>query len=472
MKLINTIIFLLFANISIGQVLFNETYIKSDWDYATAVIERQDGKYLIAGSSRSQFGNDFDVNVLLIDSAGNIIWDKYLGIFDTLEFANSIIETSDTNYIISGRKGNYFPYVMKFDSNGNLIWEKKYSNGVCCHGGFSIGESIDSAYFFVRQSFTFNFTTFYKINLLGDTLWTKHYDSLICHSVIQTTDSGFALIGSGAFMNDRDIKFYKTNSIGDTLWTKTYGGNGRDGASSIQQLPDNGFIIAGTFDTQIPDGEPDTYIIRTNFMGDTIWTKRYANKGTPGHIKKCNNNDGYIFSSTRYIPGWFPSDDEHYILITKIDTLGNIQWSRQFDGSTYQIGNNIAQTSDGNFLLTGHKEDYYNSPNKPDMILIKIDSIGNYVLSVFDFTNSNILRALAYPNPANNIINFQFNSLNGMLIKQVKIFNSLGQELSTMNDINETKFTTNVEMFAEGIYFFEITSTGSHIATGKFIVKE
>ena len=469
MKTFVTLTLILLMNNSIGQILFNNTYHKLDWDYADAVLERQDGKYLVAGSSRSNLLTDYDVNILLIDSAGNTIWDKYLGIPDTLEFAYSLIATSDNNYLISGRIGNYYPYMMKFDSSGTIVWEKRYDSNGFCTGGYSIGETADSNYFFVRPDYSFYSTTLFKTTMQGDTIWTKSYDSLTCFSAIITNDNGFALIGNYNFMTIQDIKLVKTDSNGDTMWTKLYGGIGYDDATSIQQLPDNGYIIAGSYDGLVIDDENDTYIIRTNPNGDTLWTKRYYHMGVPVHIKECAYSSGYILSTTRYVQNAFPNPDEQYISILKLDTLGNLQWSRHFDGGIYAIGNNVTQTSDGGFLLSGSIN---NSLNLADMILIKLDSIGNFVLSINDNQNQNSTIAFAFPNPAVDNINFQLISGIGIQIKQLKILNIMGQEMKIVNDINTVKIQINLDLFSTGFYIYQLTATDNSVLTGKFIVKK
>ncbi len=37
----------------------------------------------------------------------------------------------------------------------------------------------------------------------------------------------------------------KTNSLGDTIWTKTFGGTDYDAAYAVKQTTDGGFIISG-----------------------------------------------------------------------------------------------------------------------------------------------------------------------------------------------------------------------------------
>ena len=87
MKITLILCFLLCVTYSQSQTLFNNIYPKSDWDYSTAVIETNENTYLIASSSRSQFNSDYDILLMNIDTTGNIIWEKYLGETNNLEFA-------------------------------------------------------------------------------------------------------------------------------------------------------------------------------------------------------------------------------------------------------------------------------------------------------------------------------------------------------------------------------------------------
>lgn len=465
MKLIFTIAMILLMKISIGQILFNKSYSKQNYDLINAVIERYDGKYLIAGSSYSQFQTDYDVNIMLVDSVGNLIWDKYIGQSPRMEFAFSLIETKDSNYVIAGSVNSYDPYLLKFDSAGNFIWEKGFAPSLNGFGCNSVGQTFDSSFYFISHD---TFSTLYLTNTFGDTIWTRNYESVILESVVQTSDSGFIMTGnSDPAMTNQDVCLVKTNSNGDTLWTKTYGGGGFDRATCVQQLSDNGYIIAGNYDPQIIDGDWETYIIRTNSLGDTIWTQHYY-LGESNYIAECKNNSGYILSSREYIPMMFPYPERYSLVITKLDTAGIIEWTNRFDGYYYEFGNNITQTSDGGYLLTGYV-DY--GISYADAVLIKLDSIGNFVLSVIDASNSKTSNVLVFPNPATSEITFEIGS-NTISIKQLTIFSTLGQEIITINGTSSSKIKLDLGSFCSGFYFYQLTTTDNKIETGKFIIKE
>lgn len=447
-----------------GQVMFNNTYSKPNFDYGDAVIERYDGKYLVAGASRSQFVSDFDVNILLIDSIGNLIWDKYIGLSPGMEFAYSLIETSDSNYVVVG-KNNCSPYLLKFNSSGDIIWEKEYSSPLCT-SGHSVGETKSNGYYFIRPDTNI---TLFVTNSFGDTLWAKPYEFANFEAVTQTSDSGFAMTGSTTtWIGDMDVILSKTDKWGDTLWTKKFGGEGNDFATSVQQLSDSGYVVAGNFDTQIADDELATFIIRTNSIGDTLWTRKYY-IGNSHYIKECRNNGGYILSTKRFITGWFQDPDEYYLLITKIDTLGNIQWSREFDGYSYSLGNNITQTSDGGFLLTGYIN---NGSALSDIILIKLDSVGNFVLSLNNNFETAHNRVSVFPVPAKDEINFVLNNTINEKITEIRMFNQFGQEVHSITGLQETLYKYSVKDISYGVYFYMISTDINQSYTGKFIIEK
>ncbi|MGC8814396.1 MAG: hypothetical protein ACP5QL_08340, partial [Dictyoglomus sp.] len=65
-----------------------------------------------------------------------------------------------------------------------------------------------------------------------------------------------------------DFYIIKLDSNGDKVWEKTYGGSKNDGAYSIQQTTDGGYIVAG-YTNSFGAGYGDFYIIKTDSEGNT-----------------------------------------------------------------------------------------------------------------------------------------------------------------------------------------------------------
>jgi hypothetical protein len=458
------VMFLLATGICGQQIKFYRTFTKPDWDYADAVIERYDGNYLMAGSSRSQNGTDYDISLILVDPLGNTIWDKYLGQSDSMEFAYSLMETSDSNYLVCGTIGMSFPYMSLFDLNGDLIRDSRYPKGEQCYGALSVGETTDHNYYFIERG---PVSTLYLIDPSGDIIRSKSYDFAYCNAVIQTSDLGFMLAGHkedqfGASVN----LMIRTDQEGDTIWTKTIPVAGLSDGNSLLQLEDNGFIMAGAYNDPEMFDEPEAMILaRTDSEGDTLWTKKHW-MGTPIYIQECRFHSGYILSSRMWISpgGIYP--DESYLFITRLDTAGNLIWSSQFDGYIYDISNNVIQTSDGGFLLTGHKE---GNPLATDAILIKLDSLGDFVLSTNETEFPELSQIIAYPVPSKDVLYFRSPDHN-LKIDEIRIFNSSGQEMNIIPVHSGNVISVNLSGFTTGVYFYRITTRNNQLLRGKFVV--
>ena len=92
-------------------------------------------------------------------------------------------------------------------------------------------------------------------------------------------------------------------------------------------------------------------------------------------------------------------------------------------------------------------------------------------MSVIDVSNSKTSHVLVFPNPAINEINFEIGDSKSN-IKQLKVLNSLGQEMLLIRNINERQFKLDIKSLSVGLYFYQLITSGNQIETGKFIVEE
>lgn len=212
-----------------------------------------------------------------------------------------------------------------------------------------------------------------KTDSLGDILWTQVYGDSNRdwgEHAEQTLDGGYIIVGGtysyGA--GDSDVYLLKTDSLGDTLWTHTYGDWDYDKGNCVRQTSDLGYIIVGTFYSQSSYG--DVYILKTDSLGDTLWTRIYGevNKDEWGSSIQETPDGGYII-----VGGYGGAVRD--LLLLKVDSLGDTLWIRTYGDAGDEWGACIEHTFDGGYIIAGGTNSY--GAGHSDIWVIKIDTTGD-----------------------------------------------------------------------------------------------
>ena len=289
----------------------------------------------------------------------------------------SLQETIDGGFIISGcTLYNNYPddvYIIKTDNNGDTLWTRTF-NRAAEECGYSIRQTLDSGYIIAGFSNIYgpgDDTYLIKTDVNGDTLWTKVYHDdrhnfgLSC---IQTSEGGYIICGTKInFGTSGDILLLKTNENGDTLWTKTYGGNNEERGFSVQQTNDGGYIITGS--TETDSTAYDVYLIKTNEIGDTLWTKTFGGDDYDiGFSVRQTTDGGYI------IAGQISNPDNYDVYLIKTNENGDTQWTKTYDGNYHTVGRSVFPTTDGGYVITGYTG---SNSNGNEVYIIKTDGNGD-----------------------------------------------------------------------------------------------
>jgi len=145
--------------------------------------------------------------------------------------------------------------VIKLDNEGNKIWDKyiemvgKEGEDSFFSGDFdkrlSLVQTHDSGYAIVGYSL-FHGSFFVKLDNKGEIIWRKFFKAY-AYSLVQTHDRGYIIAGhttsKGARLND--IWIIKLDNKGNKIWDRTFGENGYDEAYSIIQTTDGSYAVAG-----------------------------------------------------------------------------------------------------------------------------------------------------------------------------------------------------------------------------------
>ncbi len=188
-------------------------------------------------------------------------------------------------------------------------------------------------------------------------------------SMLITSDSGYIMVGRYG-VTSTDVVVIRTSSSGDTLWKRILGESNNDIAEYIDTTNDGGFIICG-FTNSFGNGN-EMLLIKLSSSGNIEWSRTYGGPGEENAICVLQTTDGgYLLggTSTSNISG---SGDDAAVL--KLDSAGNMIWSKRF-GRTVGLDQirALREMPDGGFLLGGNSS----VGNNWQIFLMRTDSFGD-----------------------------------------------------------------------------------------------
>ncbi|MEZ5358597.1 MAG: T9SS type A sorting domain-containing protein [Candidatus Zixiibacteriota bacterium] len=400
---------------------------------AGSLVRLTSGDLVLCGSTYSYGAGDHDIYVVRTDSVGTTVWAETFGGSGT-EYGRDIQKTSDGGFVIVGSTtstgaGNRDVYIVKIDSTGSELWSKTYG-GTSHDDGASIRELYDGGFIVCGTTESFGTGTdmyLIRTDSNGDSLWTKTYGGSSGESgaaVRVTADSGFVLIGNTGSYGTGYSSMYavRTDSIGDTLWTATYGNDRADLGATVELTSDNGFIFGGT---TVEDGENyyDAYVVKTDSLGVLEWDSAYGGAYEDRiYSIQTTPDGGYILGGASEASGARKMD----VLLIKIDGGGNTEWQDEIGGNETDACRAIILDSQNDYVCLGYT--YSSTAGSSDLYLVKyqragataVDEDGNQIPDHFVVLEQN------YPNPFNLQTTIEF-SLPSWSEYRLTIYNILGQ---------------------------------------------
>jgi len=246
---------------------------------------------------------------------------------------DNISFTNDNGLFISGSSNGKYT-LIKTDKNLNVEWTKNnydWGNLVFGSGWGSSFYSINIVKAFQRNDGSYvcigsieeggdvvwSSTLVIVLNQRGEQIHSYNFENMPTSNVLRTNDGGYILFGHGVTLKlDQNFNRQWTKNFSDNKYSpiqiastsnggiaitgtynahqqvflKTYDSNGNElldktykhneypsleGGNDILQLKDNGFLIVGRAGRTLPQ-ITDCQAIRTNEIGDTIWTRRFV----------------------------------------------------------------------------------------------------------------------------------------------------------------------------------------------------
>lgn len=419
-----------------------------------AAVQTLDGGYAFSGYTNSAGIGLRDAFLIKTDSLGNIVWSKAYGGINHDE-GYGLYQTSDSGFIISGSTRSVFPgsmcaYHIRTDLNGNMQWAKAIEGN----------ERSETVIQTNDRGFILSGAKTHKLDSNGAIQWSKRYDGLGNEQVKcirQTSDGGYILTGNASYFDSTNVIvsfLFKIDSIGALQWTHYYHSNAFTFGNNVEVTKDGGFIVA--IQQFEPGNISDIGLIKTNAIGDTLWSRKYGTIGNdvPWSVKQTSDN-GYVIAASTTGAGYG-------IYIIKTDSLGN-SGCNQFQSSITIIDSLVSELVFADTMASGGIE-----------VLLAASQINGTTVVPLCFSNTGLPEEYSdhsfviHPNPAinkfiltaQNIISkgsIRVMSIEGIIVFEQRFYNTSEIEIY-LNKINS------------GIYFVQIMDGQNKIGIEKLVV--
>jgi hypothetical protein len=470
-----------------GGALWTRTYGDDDWDSGRCVQATSDGGYVIAGFTFTS-GTGQDIYLIKTDDVGDTLWTKCIR-GEGSDDAKSIQELPGGGYIVAGN--TQVPgifgcdiYLIKTDADGDTIWTRKYGDseamGTGTNNGNCVERTSDGGYIvagYSQYQGPHNEDVWLiKTDADGDSLWSRFFGGAafdMAYTVEQTSDDGYIAVGYTLSFGEgnEDVYLVKTDALGSLEWAKTYGGTGGDYGRCVRQTSDDGYIITG-YTNSFGAGGFDVYLIRTDALGDTLWTRTYGGGNDDiSYSLQITAAEGYIISGKTASFGAGGSDT--YLIETAAN--GDTLWTRTYGGTGTDKGYFVQLTLDGNYIITGETSSY--GGGDYDVLLMKV---GDEVTGIGDdqpiLTKPCIL-AQNYPNPFNPSTVISYDLLQASDV-EIDIYSLSGRRVKTLVSAIQAAGAYKViwdgrndigEEAASGVYVCRLDA-GGYVQTRKMVL--
>jgi len=346
-------------------------------------------------------------------SFGMAPWTRQLGTsgFDvataiTSDPVGNIYVAGYTDGALDGQSsaGNNDLFITKYDLNGVKQWTRQLgtagddsANAITCDAAGNVYAAGYTSGALDGQPFAGGLDAFInKYDTNGEKQWTRQLgtagddraNAITSDAAGNVYAAGYtvgALVGQ-ASAGSLDLFITKYDTHGVKQWTRQLGTANVDSANAITSDAAGNIYAAGStsgaLDGQTNSGGTDFFITKYDTNGEKQWTKLLGTTGED--ISHAITSDAvgnvYVTGETdSALDGQIFSGSSLELFITKYNTNGVKQWTRQLGSASITLANAITSDAVGNVYAAGYVSgalDGQTSAGGRDLFIIKYDMNG------------------------------------------------------------------------------------------------
>ncbi|MCS7244983.1 MAG: hypothetical protein RMJ38_02500 [candidate division WOR-3 bacterium] len=232
-----------------------------------------------------------------------LLWFNYSSVSCYTCHKLPVLKISDTLFIVGSYhfNGKLNPLILAFDTSLNVKWYRSYSHNA---------------------------------------------GNLVINDMSKVNDTLVAIVGGhGNFSNcvSKNCSFLGLFNLRtkNFIWSKYRNSN------TLGDMPGMGIITHNSWLISVFEDSCSSVVLKTSLNGNIIWRKRYSLNGACDKVMKISRDgNNYIILLIRN------SGQNNDIALMKIDSDGNVVWSKGYNFGAHEIGQNIIVDNDG-YVVVG-----------------------------------------------------------------------------------------------------------------------
>jgi hypothetical protein len=447
--------------------------------------------------------------ILKLNSNGNLIYAKQVGgtttvddhvfsigldnqgnLYATGYFNNTCDMDPGTAQLNITSTGGPDVFIIKLDVSGNFVFARTIGNstgspstgGIGCNGysliinnGFLIISGIfDGSTDFDPNGNTFNLTSngqrdcfILKLDLNGNFIFAKSFGGSgndYAYSI--SSDQIGNIIVGGTFINTVDFDpssnvssftsngsndgfILKLSNVGNYIWCNQIGGTGQDLIFDVSTDANDNIFLTGYFSNTVDfDNSSNQYTLTSNGMKDAF----LAAYSSSNNLIYAQN---YGSTSDDEGVNLFTSNNEIYLTGYFQNTVDFNQGTSTSNLTSFGVQDAFALSITNNFCT----QTVYNTITIYDTVTVYTTVTDTLIIntSVTGINPPNNVNTIkVFPNPASTHITIDYGNFAIMNGYQLRIENSLGQQVFQTNITQQTDYLSLATWGGNGIYFVRI----------------
>jgi hypothetical protein len=261
----------------------------------------------------------------------------------------AVFVTGSTTGSLDGpNRGGSDGYVRRYNRSGGVVWKRQFGTS---ENDSATGIAIDEDANVYVVGRTGNNAFIRKFNKNGAAIWTRTFSLEDGHTDargVHTDKKGHVyVVGVSGGFNPSYVRKYTTSGV--LVWTRLQEAGGIIIAAKAVRTDWRGNVYVGVSD--VDDDFQAGYILKYNSSGSLLWTRSLG--------PQSGVEDLEVFGETLYVTGYiqvYNSDEASYIpdaFVSKLNTDGEVLWTRQFGTPSYDHAMGVSIDSQGNAYVTG-----------------------------------------------------------------------------------------------------------------------